>query len=108
MNGDDELPRPWYAILYVQVLIAIFIGILIGRFFPHAGIALKPLGDVFIALIRMMIAAVIFCVVVQGIASVGDLKKVGRVGVKALLYFEVVSTLALITGILVAVIVHPG
>ena len=100
--------RPWYSILYVQVLIAIFIGILIGRFFPHAGIALKPLGDVFIALIRMMIAPVIFCVVVQGIGSVGDLKKVGRVGVKALVYFEVVSTLALITGILVAVIVHPG
>src|SRR3984893_14497686 len=100
--------RPWYSILYVQVLIAIFIGILIGRFFPHAGIALKPLGDVFVALIRMMIAPVIFCVVVQGVASVGDLKKVGRVGVKALLCFEVVSTLALITGILVAVIVHPG
>jgi aerobic C4-dicarboxylate transport protein len=81
---------------------------LIGRFFPHAGIALKPLGDVFVALIRMMIAPVIFCVVVQGIASVGDLKKVGRVGVKALVYFEVVSTLALMTGILVAIMVHPG
>src|ERR1700736_5655470 len=101
MNGDDPvattprknkvsnesstpLRRPargsWYSILYVQVLIAICIGILIGRFFPHAGIALKPLGDVFVALIRMMIAPVIFCVVVQGIASVGDLKKVGRVG----------------------------
>jgi aerobic C4-dicarboxylate transport protein len=100
--------RPWYGILYVQVLIAIVIGILIGRFFPHAGIALKPLGDVFVALIRMMIAPVIFCVVVQGIASVGDLKKVGRVGVKALVYFEVVSTLALITGIIVAIIVRPG
>src|ERR1700732_1283300 len=100
--------RPWYSILYVQVLIAICIGILIGRFFPHAGIALKPLGDVFIALIRMMIAPVIFCVVDYGIASAGDLKKVGRVGVKALVYFEVVSTLALITGILVAVVVHPG
>ncbi|HTC67835.1 MAG TPA: C4-dicarboxylate transporter DctA [Candidatus Acidoferrum sp.] len=100
--------RPWYGILYVQVLIAIFLGILIGQFFPHTGIALKPLGDVFVALIRMMIAPLIFCVVVQGIASVGDLKKVGRVGVKALVYFEVVSTLALITGIMVAVTVHPG
>src|SRR6202790_4096930 len=100
--------RPWYGILYLQVLIAIFIGILIGQFFPHTGIALKPLGDVFVALIRMMIAPVIFCVVVQGIASVGDLKKVGRVGVKALVYFEVVSTLALITGILVAIIALPG
>jgi aerobic C4-dicarboxylate transport protein len=105
----NRKPRgPWYSTLYVQVLIAICIGILIGRFFPHTGIALKPLGDVFVALIRMMIAPVIFCVVVQGIASVGDLKKVGRVGVKALVYFEVVSTLALITGILVAIIVHPG
>ena len=100
--------RRWYSTLYVQVLIAICIGILIGRFFPHTGVALKPLGDVFVALIRMMIAPVIFCVVVQGIASVGDLKKVGRVGVKALVYFEVVSTLALITGIAVAIIVHPG
>jgi aerobic C4-dicarboxylate transport protein len=81
---------------------------LIGHFFPHAGIALKPLGDAFVALIRMMIAPVIFCVVVQGIASVGDLKKVGRVGIKALVYFEVVSTLALITGILVATLFHPG
>jgi aerobic C4-dicarboxylate transport protein len=92
----------------VQVLIAIVIGILIGRFSPHTGIALKPLGDVFVSLIRMMIAPVIFCVVVQGIASVGDLKKVGRVGIKALVYFEIVSTLALMTGILVAVLIHPG
>jgi aerobic C4-dicarboxylate transport protein len=100
--------KPWYAILYVQVLAAIVLGILIGRFYPRTGIALKPLGDAFIALIRMMIAPVIFCIVVQGIASVGDLKKVGRVGVKALVYFEVVSTLALIVGIVVAVLLHPG
>lgn len=100
--------RPWYRTLYFQVLVAILCGILIGHFFPHAGVALKPLGDAFVALIRMMIAPVIFCVVVQGIASVGDLKKVGRVGVKALVYFEIVSTLALITGILVATIFHPG
>jgi aerobic C4-dicarboxylate transport protein len=100
--------RPWYRVLYVQVLIAIVIGILIGRLFPHAGIALKPLGDVFVSLIRMMIAPVIFCVVVQGVASVGDLREVGRVGIKALVYFEVVSTLALITGLVVAVVLHPG
>jgi aerobic C4-dicarboxylate transport protein len=100
--------RPWYCTLYFQVLLAILCGVLIGYFFPHAGIALKPLGDAFVALIRMMIAPVIFCVVVQGIASVGDLKKVGRVGIKALVYFEVVSTLALITGILVATLFHPG
>jgi aerobic C4-dicarboxylate transport protein len=100
--------RPWYRVLYVQVLIAIMVGILIGRLFPHAGIALKPLGDVFVSLIRMMIAPVIFCVVVQGVASVGDLREVGRVGIKALVYFEVVSTLALITGLVVAVVLHPG
>jgi len=100
--------RSWYRTLYFQVLLAILCGILIGHFFPHAGIALRPLGDAFVALIRMMIAPVIFCVVVQGIASVGDLKKVGRVGIKALVYFEVVSTLALITGILVATLFHPG
>jgi aerobic C4-dicarboxylate transport protein len=100
--------KHWYSILYIQVLIAIVVGILIGYFSPKTGIALKPLGDAFIAMIRMMIAPVIFCVVVQGIASVADLKKVGRVGVKALLYFEAVSTIALIVGILVAVILHPG
>src|SRR6266850_755589 len=100
--------KHWYSILYVQVLMAIVMGILIGHFSPKTGLALKPLGDAFVALIRMMIAPVIFCVVVQGIASMTDLKKVGRVGIKALLYFEVVSTLALIVGILVAVFVHPG
>jgi len=100
--------RPWYSILYVQVLIAIVSGILLGRFAPHAAVKLKPLGDAFVAMIRMMIAPVIFCVVVQGIASVSDLKKVGRVGVKALLYFEIVSTLALILGIGVALLLHPG
>jgi len=100
--------RPWYAALYAQVLIAIVIGILIGHFFPKAGVALKPLGDGFVALIRMMIAPVIFCVVVQGIASMSDLKKVGTVGIKALIYFEIVSTLALIAGIVVAKVLHPG
>ena len=100
--------QPWYSILYIQVLIAIILGILIGRFSPQTGIKLKPLGDGFVALIRMMIAPVIFCIVVQGIASVGDVKKVGRIGLKALVYFQVVSTLALIVGILVALILHPG
>jgi aerobic C4-dicarboxylate transport protein len=100
--------KPWYTVLYVQVLIAIFVGILIGRFLPKTGIALKPLGDAFVSLIRMMIAPVIFCVVVQGIASMSDLKKVGKVGIKALIYFEVVSTIALIIGIVVALILHPG
>jgi aerobic C4-dicarboxylate transport protein len=100
--------RPWYTVLYVQVLIAVVIGSLIGHFSPRTGIALKPLGDAFVSLIRMMIAPVIFCVIVQGIASMSDLKKVGKVGVKTLIYFEVVSTLALIIGIVVAVVFHPG
>ena len=100
--------RPWYSILYVQVLIAIAIGIFVGHFFPHVGTALKPLGDGFIQLIKMMIAPVIFCTVVHGIASMSDLKKVGRVGIKALFYFEAVSTLALAIGLLVGEIVQPG
>jgi aerobic C4-dicarboxylate transport protein len=100
--------QPWYSILYVQVLIAIVVGVFIGHLFPDLGKALKPLGDGFIALIRMMIAPVIFCTVVHGIASMGDLRRVGRVGVKTLFYFEAVSTLALLLGLLVGELVHPG
>ena len=100
--------RPWYAVLYIQVLIAIAIGILIGHFFPTTGKALKPLGDGFISLIKMMIAPIIFCTVVHGISSMGDLKKVGRVGVKTLLYFECVSTLALVIGLIVGTVLQPG
>ncbi len=101
-------PRPWYTILYVQVLIAIAAGVVLGYFYPDTAKAMKPLGDGFIALIRMMIAPVIFCTVVHGIASMGDLKKVGRIGLKTLLYFEVVSTFALGLGLLVGEFVHPG
>jgi aerobic C4-dicarboxylate transport protein len=100
--------RPWYSVLYVQVLVAIVLGIVLGHFFPKTGVALKPLGDGFVALIRMMIAPIVFCVVVEGIASMGNLKQVGRVGLKALVYFEVVSTLALVVGILIAYLLHPG
>jgi aerobic C4-dicarboxylate transport protein len=100
--------RAWYSVLYVQVLLAIVLGALVGRFSPQTGIAAKPLGDAFVALIKMMIAPVIFCIVVQGIASVKDMKKVGRVGVKTLLYFEVLSTIALLMGLLVAHVVRPG
>lgn len=100
--------RPWYSSLFAQVLVAIGLGVLVGHFFPPIGTKLKPLGDGFVALIRMMIGPVVFCIVVQGIASIGDLRKFGRVGIKALIYFEVVSTLALLTGILVAVVVRPG
>src|ERR1700754_774025 len=100
--------QPWYKILYVQVLIAIALGVLVGHFYPDLGKQLKPLGDAFIALIKMMIAPVIFCTVVHGISSMGDLKRVGRVGLKALIYFEVVSTVALAVGLLVGEILQPG
>jgi len=100
--------RPWYTVLYIQVLIAIAIGILIGHFWPDLGKALKPLGDGFIALIKMMIGPVIFCTVVHGIGSMRDLKKIGRVGVKTLVYFEVVSSLALMIGLIVGELLQPG
>jgi aerobic C4-dicarboxylate transport protein len=100
--------RPWYTVLYIQVLIAIAVGVLIGHYFPKTGTALKPLGDGFISLIKMMIAPVIFCTVVHGIGSMSDLKKVGRVGVKTLFYFEAVSTLALGIGLLVGRTLQPG
>ena len=94
--------------LYVQVLIAIFIGVALGYYYPSLGIQLKPLGDGFIRLIKMMIAPIIFCTIVTGIANMQDTKKVGRVGLKALLYFEVVTTLALIIGLIVINLLKPG
>jgi aerobic C4-dicarboxylate transport protein len=100
--------RPWYTILYVQVLLAIAAGILIGHYFSNLGVALKPLGDGFISLIKMMIGPVIFCTVVHGIGSMRDLKKVGRVGVKTLFYFEALSTVALAIGLLVGELLQPG
>ncbi len=103
-----KVSRPWYKVLYIQVLIAIALGVLIGNYFPQTGVALKPLGDGFIALIKMMIAPVIFCTVVHGIGSMSDLKKVGRVGIKTLFYFEAVSTLALVIGLIVAKVIQPG
>ncbi|HZP79674.1 MAG TPA: dicarboxylate/amino acid:cation symporter [Pseudolabrys sp.] len=99
---------PWYSILYIQVLIAIVVGVAVGHYFPNTGVALKPLGDGFIALIKMMIAPVIFCTVVHGISSMSDLKQVGRVGLKTLFYFEAVSTLALAFGLLIGELVQPG
>jgi aerobic C4-dicarboxylate transport protein len=100
--------QPWYRILYVQVLVAIAIGVTLGYFYPDAGKAMKPLGDGFIALIKMMIAPAIFCTVVHGIASIGDMRKVGRIGGKTLLYFETVSTVALLIGLLVGEVLQPG
>ncbi|MBY0495462.1 MAG: dicarboxylate/amino acid:cation symporter [Cyanobacteria bacterium] len=94
--------------LYFWVLLAIVVGGAIGYVSPETGVKLKPLGDGFIALVKMLIAPIIFCTVVLGIAGAGSMKKVGRVGGKALLYFEVVSTLALIIGLIVANVVRPG
>ncbi|MFO0954771.1 MAG: dicarboxylate/amino acid:cation symporter [Isosphaeraceae bacterium] len=100
--------RHWYTHLYVQVLVAIAAGVLLGHFWPSLGEQMKPLGDAFIRLIKMMIAPIIFTTVVVGIARMGDLKEVGRVGLKALIYFEVVTTLALIIGLVVVNVIRPG
>ncbi|WP_373284541.1 dicarboxylate/amino acid:cation symporter [Sphingomonas metalli] len=100
--------RPWYAQLYVQVLIAITAGVLLGHFAPATGEALKPLGDAFIKAVKMIIAPVIFLTIVTGIAGMRDLASVGRVAGKAFLYFFFFSTLALIVGMIVANVVQPG
>src|SRR6516162_10521224 len=102
------LRKPLYKHLYTQVLIAIAFGILMGYFYPQLGEQMKPLGDGFVKLIKMMIAPIIFCTVVHGIASMDDMKKVGRVGLKALIYFEVTTTLALIVGLIVINVLQPG
>ena len=98
----------WYQHLYVQVLTAIVLGVLLGHFYPSLGEAMKPLGDAFIKMIKMLIAPIIFFTVVHGIASMKDMKKVGRVGLKALIYFEVVTTLALVIGLIVVNLWQPG
>lgn len=94
--------------LYIQVLFAISLGVLLGQFYPDVATTLKPLGDGFIKLIKMIIAPIIFCTVVTGIAGMQDMGKAGRIGAKALLYFEVVSTLALIIGLIVVHTLKPG
>jgi len=103
-------PKPWYRVLYVQVLVAIVIGGIVGSFAPDFATNdwIKALGDGFIKLIRMVIAPIIFCTVVSGIAHIQDASKVGRVGIKALVYFEIVSTFALAIGMLVGNIAQPG
>ena len=100
--------KPIYKSLYVQVIAAIIVGVLLGHFIPEAGAAMKPLGDGFIKLIKMMIAPIIFCTVVVGIAGMEDMKKVGKTGGFALLYFEIVSTIALIVGLIIVNVVKPG
>lgn len=104
---DGSAKKLWQH-LYFQVLTAIVIGALLGHFSPALGEKMKPLGDGFIKLIKMLIAPIIFLTVVVGIAGIGDLKKLGRVGLKSLLYFEVVSTLALVIGLVVVTLIHPG
>ena len=97
-----------FTTLYFQVLLGIILGGLIGYFFPHAGVALKPLGDAFIKLIRMLLGPIVFLTVVVGVAKMGDVKRVGRVGLKAIVYFEIVSTFALFLGLIIGSIFHPG
>jgi len=108
MTKSNANKQPFYKSLSGQVLIAVAIAIVFGYFRPAAATAMKPLGDAFIRLITMIITLVIFCTVVTGIAGMEDMKKVGRVGGKALLYFELVSTLALIIGLVVGNLLHPG
>ena len=104
----DPTPKPLYRSLYFQVIVAIILGVLLGHFFPETGEAMKPFGDGFIKLIKMIIAPIIFCTVVVGIAGMEDMKRVGKTGGYALLYFEIVSTIALIVGLLVVNIAKPG
>lgn len=117
--GAPELPaappvaaavrrKKWYQHLYTQVLIAVAIGILLGHFYPSLGEAMKPLSDNFLKLVKLMVAPLIFCTVVHGIASMHDMKTVGRVGLKALIYFEVMTTIALAVGLIAVNVFKPG
>ncbi len=100
--------RPLWRSLYFQVLVAIALGVLLGHLQPDTGAAMKPLGDAFIKLVKMIIAPIIFCTVVTGIAGMEDMKKVGRTGAYALLYFEILSTIALLVGLFVVNVLEPG
>src|SRR5581483_9697451 len=102
--------KPLYKVLYIQVLAAIVVGAIVGWLFPDFARNdwIKAMGDGFIKMIKMVIAPIIFCTVVSGIAHISDAKKVGRIGVKALVYFEVVSTFALVIGLIVGNVVRPG
>ncbi|BAF89351.1 C4-dicarboxylate transport protein [Azorhizobium caulinodans ORS 571] len=100
--------RPWYAQLWVQVIAAMIIGILVGHFYPQFGTKMQPLGDAFIKAIRMLIAPIIFCTVVHGIAKMADMARVGRVAIKSLIYFEIITTIALIIGLVMVNLWKPG
>jgi aerobic C4-dicarboxylate transport protein len=100
--------KPWYRQQYVYVIVAAILGSLVGWRYPEAGLALKPLGDAFISLLTMTIAPLIFLVVVTGIAQAGDIRSVGRIGARAIVYFEIGTTLCLLLGAVVAEVIHPG
>src|ERR1700716_4728010 len=100
--------KPLYTSLFVQVLAALLLGIVLGVAAPNFAVGLKVFSDAFLKLISMIVAPIVFCVVVHGIAGAGDLKKVGRVGVKALVYFETMTTVALVVGLLLAYLFGPG
>ncbi len=109
--GEQPVAHPrrkWYRHLYVQVLLAVLAGIVLGHFAPSVGEAMKPLGDVFLKAVKMVVAPLVFCSIVHGIASMTDLRAVGRIGLKALLYFEVMTTLALAIGLIVVNVMKPG
>lgn len=108
VQAQPTQKKKLYKSLYFQVIVAISIGILLGHFYPQIGAQMKPLGEAFIKLIKMLIAPIIFFTVVHGIASMKDMKKVGRVGLKALIYFEVLTTLALIIGLVIVNVLQPG
>src|SRR6516165_3360154 len=100
--------QPWYLQLWFQVLVAMVLGIALGHFYPQLGAKMQPLGDGFIKAVRVLIAPIIFCTVVHGIASMADMVKVGRVALKALIYFEVLTTLALVIGLVAVNVFAPG
>jgi aerobic C4-dicarboxylate transport protein len=99
---------PWYLGLTMQVFVAAVVGIALGHYFPQIGEAMQPLGDTFIKLIRMVVAPIAFLTIVSGVATVGDLKRVGKIGGSAILYFEVVTSAALALGLVVADVFKPG
>src|SRR3954469_6121543 len=101
-------PRPWYTQLWAQVMAAMVLGVLLGHFYPDLGVRLQPLGDAFIKAIRMLIAPIIFCTVVHGIARMADVARVGRVAIKALIYFEILTTVALAIGLVMVNLLQPG
>src|SRR5579872_3322814 len=108
MTSRESAGKKFYQTLYFRVIVGIFLGVLLGVFFPKTAEQMRPLGEGFIKLIRMMIGPVIFFTVIVGIASIGDMRKLGRVGLKALAYFEVVTSIALVIGLIVVKVIQPG